>query len=259
MSLDLARDALLAVIGLVAGSTMSAVVWRLPRGISWSRERSRCPHCDATLEVRELVPLFSWLFQRGRCHHCGAQIPWRYPVIELSCAAWAVLLWPRVGQPLPYALLALWGFLLIALLWIDLDHQLLPDALTLPGTLVGIAASLAWGRSGWFVIEGVLVGSGLLWLLGWSYWMLRRVEGMGGGDVKLAAMFGAVLGWRLTLLTLFLAALVGSIWGVGLMIRRRGGGQTPLPFGTLLAPAAMVVLLWGAPALYGYLRLFARH
>jgi leader peptidase (prepilin peptidase)/N-methyltransferase len=105
-------------------------------------------------------------------------------------------------------------------------------------------------------LYGVLIGSGLLWLLAWGYLRFRKVEGMGGGDIKLAAMFGAVLGWKLTLLTLFLAALTGSLWGLWLMVRRAGSGQTALPFGTLLAPAAMVVFLWGESWMRAYLQLF---
>ena len=243
------------LLGVVMGSTMSAVAWRVPRGLSWVRGRSACPSCGVALQPADLVPLLSFLASRGRCRHCGAGIRWRYPATELLCGAWAVLVLFEVGLVPAMPFLALWGFLMLALMWIDLDFQLLPDALTFPGTLIGLAAVLPRPGGAHHALLGMLVGSGLLWLLAWAYLKLRRQEGLGGGDIKLAAMFGAVLGWKLALITLFLAALAGSIWGAVLMLRRAGDGQTALPFGTLLCPAAMVVFLWGEDLTAAYFRL----
>jgi leader peptidase (prepilin peptidase)/N-methyltransferase len=248
-----------AMFGLIFGSAMTALAYRIPRDRSWVHGRSACPECGNTLRARDLVPLFSYLLGRGRCRHCGARIPLRYPLTEIACAAWAVLLYRTVGIGIDYPFLALWGFLLIALFWIDLEFQLLPDALTFPGTLIGVIAALQWPGGARHALGGVLLGSGLLWLLAWAYWKLRHVEGMGGGDIKLAAMFGVVLGWRLSLLTLFLAAVVGSVWGGILIARGKGGGQTPLPFGTLLAPAAMAAFLWGDGWMGAYVSIFAHH
>lgn len=245
--------ALVAVLGVVMGSAVSAIAWRVPRERSWVRGRSACPSCGAELTPADLVPLLSFIASRGRCRHCGAAIGWRYPLTELLCGAWAVLLYQQVGPTLELPFLALWGFLLVALMWIDLDFQLLPDALTLPGTLLALAAVLPRPGGPHHALLGIVVGSGILWALAWGYFKLRKVEGMGGGDIKLAAMFGAVLGWKLTLVTLFLAALAGSIWGGLLMARRAGSGQTALPFGTLLCPAAMLVFLWGEDWMQAYL------
>ena len=248
--------ALVAILGLVMGSAVTALAYRVPRGVSWIQGRSACPGCGHTLGILDLVPVLSFLVSRGRCRYCGVRIAWRYPLTELACAAWAVLLTRQVGLGWALPLLGLWGFLLVALFWIDLDYQLLPDVLTFPGTLIGLAAALTLPHGAQHAMLGLLVGSGLLALLAWGYFKLRKAEGMGGGDIKLAAMFGVVLGWKLTLLTLFLAALVGSLWGAVLMARRIGGGQTALPFGTLLCPAAMLVFLWGDDLIRGYLRLF---
>ena len=244
-----------AIVGAAMGSAMTAIVWRLPRGISWVQGRSGCPNCGHVLGPLDLVPILSWMVARGRCRHCHTPVPVRYPVIEVLCAAWAVLLLRQVGLNWTYPLLALWGFLMIALLWIDFDHQLLPDALTFPGTLIGVAAALLIPGGVRHALFGVIAGSGILWLLSWAYLRVRKIEGMGGGDIKLAAMFGSVLGWQLTLVTLFLASFAGAVWGGILVAMRRGDGRTALPFGTLLAPAALVVFLWGETWMRSYLSL----
>lgn len=249
----------LGVLGVVMGSAVTALAYRVPREISWVHGRSACPACQTRLGVFDLVPLVSFLASGGRCRHCRAPIPLRYPIIELSCAAWAILLYRQHGPGFDYPFLAVWGFLLIALMWIDFEFQLLPDALTFPGALIAMAAVLQWPSGARHAIFGVLVGSGLLWFIAWAYWKVRKVEGMGGGDVKLAAMFGIVLGWKLTLLTLFLAALAGSLWGAFLIVRRMGDGRTALPFGTLLAPSAMIAFLWGERWMDAYLSTLVRH
>ncbi len=248
----------MGVLGLVMGSAVTALSFRIPRGVSWVRGRSACPSCHAPLQFLDLFPVMSFAIARGRCRHCGARIGWRYPLTELACAAWSLLLYRHVGLVAALPLLALWGYLLIALFWIDLDFHLLPDALTFPGVLIGVAAALLAPGGARAALLGVITGSGALWLVAWAYFRVRKIEGMGGGDIKLAAMFGAVLGWERTLLTLFLAALMGSVWGAILIARRAGGGQTALPFGTLLVPAAMITYLWGEAWIQAYVGLFIR-
>lgn len=242
------------LFGLIMGSGVTALAWRVPRGESWVRGRSRCPKCAHVLGVPDLVPVLSWLFHRGRCRHCRVPVSPRYPLTELLCGAWAFLAWHKLGLVPAYPLVALWGFLLVALLWIDLDFQLLPDALTFPGTLVGVGAALL-GPGARHAMVGMLLGAGLLWLVAELYFRIRRIEGLGGGDVKLAAMFGAVLGGPLALLTIFLAAFSGTAWAAVLLARGEADGKTPLPFGTLLAPAAMVSFLWGDIAFRWYVGL----
>lgn len=253
---DLLSLGLVALFGLVMGSAVTALSWRLPRGRSWVHGRSGCTQCGATLTVRDLIPVFSWVLSRGRCRHCGAPVSFRYPLTELLCGAWAVLLFIKVGPGWSFVALALWGFLLITLTWIDLDFQILPDVLTLSGTLIGLSAVLMLPGGARYALLGIALGAGLLWVTGEVYFRLRGIEGMGGGDVKLAAMFGAVLGWQLSLVTIMLAALAGSVWGFVLIRRGRGDGKTALPFGTLLAPAAMVSFLWGEGLVEAYSRLF---
>jgi len=236
------------------GSAVTAIVWRVPRGISWLAGRSACPRCGHVLGAPDLLPVLSWVASRGRCRHCGAPVPSRYPLTELACGAWAVLALAHTGLTPALAFVLFWGFVLVALTLIDLDHQLLPDVLTLPGTLIGVAAAALTPGGLREAMFGMALGSGLLWLLAWGYFKLRRIEGMGGGDIKLAAMLGAVLGWKLVMLTFFLAAFAGTLWGGWLILRRRGDGLTALPFGTLLCPAGMVAYLWGPAWLAAYMR-----
>ena len=253
----LAFAILAGVFGLTLGSAITAIAWRVPRGISWFHGRSACPKCDTPLRVLDLIPLVSFALSLGRCRHCGVRVAWRYPLTELWCAVWAVLLFRLVGPSWLWPPLAIWGALLVALFWIDLDEQLLPDVLTFPGTLFGVAAALQLPHGARHGLLGVAAGSGLLWLLAWIWIRVRKIEGLGGGDIKLAAMFGVVLGWKLTLFTLFLAALAGTLWGGILIARGLGDGKPALPFGVLLAPAAMVALLWGDRWLGAYAHLLA--
>jgi leader peptidase (prepilin peptidase)/N-methyltransferase len=257
VTLDLYFGICASILGLVMGSAMTALSWRVPRGESWVHGRSRCPACGNVLGVADLVPVLSWLASRGRCRHCGDRVSARYPFIELLCGAWGYLAFRHTGLVPAYPFVALWGFLMIALLWIDLDFQLLPDALTLPGTLFAVMAALL-GHSLRDAMFGMLLGAGLLYLVAELYLRVRKVEGMGFGDVKLAAMFGALLGPSLTLLTIFLAAFAGSIVGMTMMARGRGTMKTALPFGVFLAPAAMIAHLWGAGWVSAYLSLLRR-
>jgi leader peptidase (prepilin peptidase) / N-methyltransferase len=248
---------ILAVLGAVLGSGMTALAWRLPRGESWARGRSRCTACGHVLGPLELVPVLSWLATLGRCRSCGARVSVRYPLMELACAAWGVLIALKLGWTIALAPVLLWGVLLVALFMIDLEFQLLPDALTLPGTLLAITAA-ALGPGLRHALLGMVVGAGYLWLFLWLWEKLLKRDGMGGGDVKLGAMFGALTGPVGAFVTISLAALGGSVVGLAIMANRRGDLRTALPFGTFLAPAAMAAYLWGDGWVAAYLALLRR-
>jgi leader peptidase (prepilin peptidase)/N-methyltransferase len=202
----------------------------------------------------DLVPILSWVLARGRCRYCGVAVRVRYPLIELSCAAWAVLAWARLGFVAELAPVLLWGWLLVALTVIDLDFKLLPDALTFPGTVLAVIAALL-GPGAQHALLGMVAGSGYLWLFAWIWSTFLKREGMGGGDIKLAAMFGALLGPVGAFLTITVAALAGALAGAWLAARGRGGMRSELPFGTCLAPAAMAVFLWGDRVVQAYVSL----
>lgn len=251
---QLLLDVYAALAGLIVGSYLNVVVHRLPRGLSTVRPRSRCPACGAGIGARDNLPVVSWLLLRGRCRHCGTLIGWRYPVVELGTAALFVACLERFGLTLEAAVAALLGCLLLALAMIDAEHYLLPDRLTLPGIVVGLAVQ-PWIDWGGLVAAalGAALGGGLLLAL-WGLWLLMRgEEGMGLGDAKMLAMIGAFLGWKGVLVTLFVASLVGSAVGLGLIAFGRGGMKSQLPFGVFLALGGGVALFWGRALVDAYL------
>lgn len=248
---------LVVLLGAMIGSFLNVVIHRVPLGESIVRPRSRCPVCRHELAAWENIPVLSWLVLRGRCRGCGTGISVRYPIIEVLCALLAWVLFERFGASVEMLGMAWFGFSLVALTWIDLDHQLLPDRLTLPGIVVGlVVAPLADPAAPVPALLdaalGVLVGGGILWTVAWAYEKATDREGMGGGDIKFLAMIGAFLGWQGVLLTLFLGSLTGSLLGVAILAAGRGDRRLALPFGPFLAIGAFLTLFWGAPLMAWY-------
>ena len=237
-------------LGTAIGSFLNVVIHRVPLGESIVTPGSHCPRCGKGIRWYDNVPVLGWLWLGGRCRDCRAPISARYPLVELLTGLLAAALALRLGFGIQM-LGAFWfAASLLALTYIDLDHQLLPDRITLPGIAVGLAiAALAPGVDRWTSIAssllGILVGGGILWLVAWAYYLATGREGMGGGDVKLLAMIGAFLGWQGVLLTLLLASLIGSAAGLAIMVRRRADAKLAIPFGPFLALGALVALFWG--------------
>jgi leader peptidase (prepilin peptidase) / N-methyltransferase len=236
-----------AAYGLVAGSFLNVVIHRLPRGLSIVHPASSCPACGARIRWFDNVPVLSYLALHGRCRRCDARISPRYPLVELVTAALLVGVESRFGLGWSGAAAAGLVLLLVPLAVIDLEHRLLPDALTLPGIGAGLVASAC----GFLVdpvdgVVGAALGAALPYAVMLIYRRVRGVEGMGLGDVKLLAMIGAFLGWRGALLTLCLGAMAGALVGVTLILARRGRLETELPFGAFLAAAALAVLFAGS-------------
>ena len=204
MSLDAVQIAILAVLGLAVGSFLNVCIHRLPRGQSLNSPPSRCPQCDYRLRWFDNIPVVSYAILGGRCRKCRARISIRYPIIELvtmgvfvlhgAVFGWSALLVPRLA----------FACAMIVLFAIDLEHQLLPNVITLPGIVVGLIASSVLPPGIIDALIGMLVGGGVLWLIGEAYFRYSGQEGMGGGDVKMLAMIGAFLGWQAVLLTLVL-------------------------------------------------------
>jgi leader peptidase (prepilin peptidase)/N-methyltransferase len=235
--------AVAAAYGLVFGSFLNVVVYRLPRGMSLVRPRSHCPACGAPVRWFDNVPVVSYLVLLGRCRACGASISLRYPAVELAAGALAAGVVARFGLTIVGLEAMLLVMILLPLAFIDLEHHLLPDLLTLPGIAIGLALSWLGGLAPLTeAVVGAIVGAGLPYAVMVAYRRLRGVEGMGFGDVKLLAMIGAFLGWRGMLLTLGVGATCGALVGLALIATGRGRRDTELPFGTFLSAAGVVVL-----------------
>ena len=235
-----AVSAILAtVFGLSVGSFLNVCIHRLPLRESLMHPASRCPRCQAALKPYDNIPVVSYLVLRGRCRACGAPISLRYPLIEVITGAIFLAAYILFDGPILYQRL-LFACAMIVLFVIDLEHRILPDVITLPGIVVGFLFSFIM-PPGWIdSLVGLLVGGGSLWLMGEVYFRLRHEEGMGFGDVKMLAMIGAFLGWKLMLLTLILSSFLGSAIGLGMIAARRGDMKYALPFGTFLAVGALV-------------------
>ncbi|MFI5166454.1 MAG: prepilin peptidase [Thermoanaerobaculales bacterium] len=238
--------AAVAAYGLVFGSFLNVVIYRLPRGESLLRPRSHCPSCGALIRWFDNVPLLSFLLLGGRCRTCRARISLRYPAVELASGTLAAGVAARFGLTLVGVEALVFVLLLLPLAAIDLEHHLLPDVLTLPGIALGLAGSFAGGVAPFSdALIGAAVGAALPYAVLVAYRRLRGVEGMGLGDVKLLAMIGAFLGWRGMLLSLGIGSTVGASVGIVLIIAGCGRRDTELPFGTFLAVGALPVLFAG--------------
>ncbi len=242
-----------AAFGAIIGSFLNVCIYRLPLGKSVVWPSSACPACARELSWYENIPVLSYLVLRARCRTCAAPISIRYPLVEALTAAMFTAAWWYYGpQPLLAARLV-FGCTLIVLFAIDLEHHLLPNAITLPGIVVGFLFSF-FTEPGWEAsLAGMLVGGGVLYGVAEAYYRVRHEEGLGMGDVKMLAMVGAFLGWKLTLVTLMMASLGGSVIGVLLIVTKRGSMKYALPFGTFLALGAVVAATVGPALLDWYL------
>ncbi len=252
---------LVVVIGLVIGSFLNVVIFRVPRGMSLVRPPSTCPACGAKIKPYDNVPVLSWLWLGGKCRHCRGPISPLYPAVELLTALGFVLVFIRSGRVLGLEFLAgcLFASALIALGFIDYFHQVLPDSITMPGFVLALAYSFFRDDLTFRgALLGAVSGAGFLLLVYGAYRLIRKREGLGMGDVTMLLMIGAYLGLARTLLTLILASFVGAVVGVFLIARRKKDLQFALPFGTFLAPAAFVSALWGERIVNLYLGLYRR-
>jgi len=247
VTVEIVPQIYLALLGLVVGSYLNVVAYRLPRRMSTVLPRSRCTRCRSPIRPWDNVPVVSYLLLRGRCRHCGASISWRYPLVEALTSLSFVASFHAFRTSATGILIAcVFSAAMIVLAMIDLEHYLLPDAITIPGIVLGLAVLpwLNWVERPRDLFVGAAVGAGLLYVVSLVWYLWKKVHGMGMGDVKMLAMIGAVLGWQGVVFTLFLASLMGSLVGGGLILAGRLGWKSRLPFGVFLALGALVTLFF---------------
>jgi leader peptidase (prepilin peptidase) / N-methyltransferase len=256
VSLDPPQLAILIMLGLAVGSFLNVCIHRIPRGESLTLPPSRCPQCEYRLRWFDNIPVVSYAALGGRCRKCRARIPIRYPLVELATMAlfvihgevfgWSALLVPRL----------LFACAMVVLFAIDLEHQLLPNVITIPALVIGLISSAVLPPGLVDALIGIVVGGGVLWLIGEAYFRYSGQEGMGGGDVKMLAMIGAFLGWKLVLVTLVLSSVAGSLIGVFVIVLKRGGLKYALPYGTFLALGGLVASIAGDSIVNWYVSLY---
>ena len=256
MRADPIELAIVGFLGLAIGSFLNVVIHRLPRRESLVSPGSRCPSCGYALGPADNVPVASYLLLGGRCRRCRARISVRYPLVELATAAIVVAHYLVFGWTPLLAVRLLFAAAMVALFAIDLEHHLLPDAITLPGIGTGLVASLFLPPGLRDALIGILAGGGVLWLIGEAYYRYAGEEGMGGGDVKMLAMIGAFLGWQLVIVTLVFSSITGAVIGLLVIAIRRGGMKYALPYGTFLSIAALVASLYGERIVRWYTGLY---
>jgi leader peptidase (prepilin peptidase)/N-methyltransferase len=245
------------VLGALLGSFANVIIYRMPREESIVKPRSHCYSCKKMIPWHDNIPIFAWFFLRGKCRNCGAKFSFRYPFVEMLMAGLYVLAyhyaptWPSLIEYLIFI------FGLVVCTFIDLDHMILPDEFTLSGIVIGLLG--AWlnpHREFLDALYGVLMGGGFLWGMAYIYFLITKQEGMGGGDIKLLAWIGALLGWKAIPFVIMSSAIIGSVVGLTMARKQKAGLKTVIPFGPYLALGAVIYLFGGQTIAFWYLNLF---
>lgn len=252
---DIAFITLATIVGAVLGSFLNVCIYRVPLGRSIVFPASACESCKRKLSWYENLPIVSWVALGAKCRTCKAPLSVVHPMVEaLTAIMFGAAAW-YYGPSLLLLSRLVFGCMLIVLFAIDFEHHLLPNVITLPGTAVGIAFSALTGEPGLTAsLIGAVVGGGSLWLIAEAYYRIRHEDGLGMGDVKMLAMIGAFLGWQLTIMTLVMGSLAGSIVGLIIIAARKGDMKYALPFGTFLAMGAALAATVGPGLLTWYLQ-----
>jgi leader peptidase (prepilin peptidase)/N-methyltransferase len=240
-------SALVVLLGLIVGSFLNVLIYRIPLRKQFVTGRSICPDCGQAIKWYHNIPVLSYLFLRGKCAYCKARISFRYPLVELlNGLAYFYFFW-RFGWSVDLAVFAFLSSALLVIFFIDLDHQIIPDVITLPGMVIGLGVSVAPGGIGIIPsLIGMVVGGGSLYLIALLGDWLFKKESMGGGDIKMAAMLGAFLGWQKVVFVFMASAVIGLVVSLAIMVVSAKLRKSRLvPFGPFIAIAAMLAIVWG--------------
>jgi leader peptidase (prepilin peptidase)/N-methyltransferase len=244
--MNLFFETFILVLGAVVGSFLNVLIHRLPEEKSIILPASHCPKCRHAIRLYDNIPLVSYLFLRGRCRDCGEAISIRYPLVELLTAIMSLLIFWKFGLSLQYLCAFLFVCSLIAITFIDLDHQIIPDVISLPGIPIFFLAAVFVMNLRFFdAFLGFLIGGGILYSIAFVYELITKREGMGGGDIKLLAMIGSFLGWQSLLFVLLISSFAGAFVGITIMIVKGQDMKYAVPFGPFLSLGAVTYLFFG--------------
>ncbi len=255
------------IIGLIVGSFLNVCIYRLPRSLSIVSPPSACPRCHESIKPWHNVPVISFIVLQGKCRNCGGPISFRYPLVELLNGFLYLTVVTSFGMGMHTLLICMLVSALVVITFIDLDFQIIPDALTLPGIVIGlVSASFLFpdpflaGDAGHEIVgvtnslAGLLLGGGLFYLIANLGRLMSGTDALGGGDIKLMTMVGAFMGWKAVLLTTFVGSVTGSLAGIFLIVAKGKGRKSKIPFGPFLALGALVTLFYGEVILQWYFR-----
>lgn len=245
------------LVGAMLGSFANVVIYRLPEGLSVVTPGSHCYQCKKAVRWFDNIPILSWFILRGRCRQCGAKFSWRYPFVEFLTGLLFLLSFHFIGYKWFLLEVLIFQFGIVVCSFIDFDHMILPDEFTLSGIVIGLLG--AWlnpERSFVDGLLGMLFGGGFLWFMAYAYYLLSKNEGMGGGDIKLLAWLGALLGWKAIPFVIMLAAILGSIIGIVIAVKNKDGLKTAIPFGPYLALGGVLYIFGGNEWAFQYFNLF---
>jgi len=244
---------LIFILGLIVGSFCNVCIYRIPKNESIIYPASHCPKCRTTIKPVDNIPLLSYILLKGRCRNCGSKISIQYPVVELLTGMIYLIIYLIYGLSIQSLIYIILSSALIIIAFIDLNEQIVPDVISLPGIGVGLILSffvpyLSFINSA----LGVVVGGGIILIIALVGSMIFKKEAMGGGDIKLAAMIGAFLGWRYTIISLFLGFFLGALAGIFLILSKIKSKEDMVPFGPFIALGSLITLLWGEKIIAWY-------
>lgn len=240
-------------IGACVGSFLNVCIYRLPAYESIIRPASHCPACNTPIKFYDNIPILSYMILRGRCRQCRTSISFRYVCVEIITGLCALSTLLKYGLSLQALLVFLFISALIVITYIDLDHKIIPNRITLPGIPICLAASLSFPDLPFKdAVLGLLAGGGSLYLIAWGYKAITRKDGMGGGDIKLLAMIGAMIGWKGVVFTIYLASVLGTAIGLPLMYLKKKNMKYAIPFGPFLSIGSIVYIFFGTEIINWY-------
>jgi len=254
MTTELVLYAYIFIFGLCIGSFLNVCIYRLPDGTFLEALRSECPTCGETIRFYDNIPVVSYLVLKGRCRHCKTTISIRYPLVELITGLSAVAAYAKFGLTPEGLIYFAFIAALIVVIYIDIDHKIIPNSITLPGIPIGLLASfLLTSITVKESMVGIIAGGGSLLSVAWTYRLITKREGMGGGDIKLLAMIGAFIGWKGVIFTIYTASVAGTLVGLPVILFKNKNFRFKIPFGPFLSLGAILYIFFGEAVINWYL------